>query len=173
MYKNDENIGKELYSLLAGFLNMFFCKIKKIIIAITTILCVTLILFIVAIPVVNDNVAKKTAEDILSVPLPEKTDYIESKYLAGKLVGNGNGMQYFGAILIKSRLTLDELQRYYSGYTDNEWTYVVGHQQNSKIDIIEHGYLEFESKIDGGGFYIVYSWGDNNSIFAGFDIRGH
>ncbi len=146
---------------------------KKITMAITAILCGTVIFFIAAIPVGNDNAAKRTAEDILSVPLPEKTNYIESKYLAGKLVGNGNGMQYFGAILIKSKLPLDELQGYYSSYADNEWTYVVEPQQHSKIDVIEHGDLEFEAKIDGAGFYIVYSWGNNNSIFSDFDIRGH
>ncbi len=146
---------------------------KKIIMAITAIVFGTVILFFVAISIGNDIVAKKTAEDILLVPLPEKTNYIESKCLSGKLVGNGNGMQYFGAILIKSELSLDELQRYYSNYTDNEWTYVVEPQQNSKINVIEHGNLEFESKIDGAGFYIVYSWGSNNSNFADFDIRGH
>lgn len=37
---------------------------------------------------------------------------IESLSQAGKLTGNGNGMQYFGAILIRSELSLEELETY-------------------------------------------------------------
>lgn len=117
---------------------------KKIIAAVISILCGAVLLFMIAIPIINDTVAKRTAEDILSVPLPENTYYIESKCLAGKLVGNGNGMQYFGAVLIKSGLPLNELQQYYSEYADNEWTYVVESQQSSRIDAVEHRSLEFE-----------------------------
>ena len=146
---------------------------KRILIVIASAFFVAILSFIIAVSIMNDNFAKKTASDILSVPLPEKTTYIESISLAGKLVGNGNGMQYFGAILIQSELALDTLQVYYSNYADNEWTYIVEPQLNNKIKVIEHGYLNFDSDINGDGFFIVYSWGDTDSIFADFDIRGH
>ena len=85
---------------------------KRILIVIASAFFVAVLSFIIAVPIMNDNFAKKTASDILSVPLPEKTTYIESISLAGKLVGTGNGMQYFGAILIQSELPLDTLQTY-------------------------------------------------------------
>ena len=50
---------------------------------------------------------------------------IESISRAGKLTGNGNGMQYFGAILIRSDLSLEELDAYYSRYRSNEWECLV------------------------------------------------
>ena len=146
---------------------------KRILIAIASAVFVAILSFIIAVSIMNDNFAKKTASDILSVPLPEKTTYIESISLAGKLVGNGNGMQYFGAILIQSELPLDTLQTYYSNYADNEWTYIVEPQLDNKIKVIEHGYLNFGSDINGDGYFIVYSWGDTDSIFVDFDIRGH
>ena len=48
-------------------------------------------------------------KELCETPLPEKTELIESISRAGKLTGNGNGMQYFGAILIRSDLSLEEL----------------------------------------------------------------
>lgn len=67
------------------------------------------------------NVEKMLCE----TPLPEQTELIEAISKAGKLTGNGNGMQYFGAILIKSELSLEELETYYSDYRSNEWEYLV------------------------------------------------
>ena len=148
-------------------------NMKGILIAIASAVLVAVLSFMIIIPQMNDNIAKKVAEDIQSVPLPENTTYIESKSLAGKLVGNGNGMQYLGVILIQSGLELDALQAYYSNYTDNEWTYIVEPQWGNNINVIEHGHLDFDSDINGDGYFIVYSWGDTDSIIAGFDIRGH
>lgn len=45
----------------------------------------------------NNISAKGIIKDILSLPLPEKTDVAEEFSQAGKLAGNGNGMQFFGA----------------------------------------------------------------------------
>ena len=146
---------------------------KKILITIASAVFVAVFSLIIVIPIMNDNIAKKIANDILSVPLPENTTYIESKSIAGKLAGNGNGMQYLGAILIQSELALDTLQAYYSNYADNEWTYIVEPQLDNKIKVIEHGYLNFDSDINCSGYFIVYSWGGTDSMIADLDIRGH
>ncbi len=132
-----------------------------------------ILIFAISIPLVNDNVAENTAENLEEIPLPENTQYIEKVSLAGKVVGNGNGMQYFGAILIKSGLTVEELQRYYSGYAENEWECIVERQNKKEISIVEHGFLEFQTNISEDNYYIVYSWGRNDSIFHEFDLRGH
>ena len=141
-----------------------------------TFITVTIILFTLYMvsPIVNDNVAKKTADELVEIPLPDNTEFMESIYEAGKLDGCGNGMQYFGAILIKSELSLDELKEYYAEFADNEWTCVVDNQVNSDVDKkIMDTTLTFETDIEGNDYYIVYSWGDNNTIFDGFDLRGH
>lgn len=139
---------------------------------ILTVVCI-LLCFLITVPIVNSNVAKKTAKELVNLPLPENTEYIEDIYKAGKLVGNGNGMQYFGAILIKSELSLEELREYYLGFAEHEWECVVEEQTSTEIKIIEHGSLAFKTDVDGTHYYIVYSWGDNDSIFHEFDIRGH
>lgn len=105
--------------------------------------------------------------------MPEKTKIIDSVSLAGKLVGNGNGMQYFGAILLKSKLSLNDLEDYYSVYQKNDWSYVVEAQKTQIIEMVEHSRISFSEKIDDEGYYIVYSWGDGPEILEELDIRGH
>ena len=78
---------------------------------IMAVMAAALVLFALSIPIVNDRVAVKTAESVKNIELPDNTEYIETFSEAAKLVGNGNGMQYLGGILIKSGLSLDELQR--------------------------------------------------------------
>ena len=117
--------------------------------------------------------AYKVEKALCEIPLPEETELIESLSQAGKLTGNGNGMQYFGAILIKSELSLEELDAYYSDYRRNEWEYLVEIQEGQSIDVIEHGELQFSEEIKGSGYYIVYSWGSGDSLLQELDIRGH
>lgn len=140
-------------------------------------LFVVVVLFIyIAAPFVNDNAARKTAKVLEHMPLPHDTELVETVYKAGKLVGNGNGMQYFGAILIRSELSLEELQEYYSKYADpeqQEWECVVEDQKGKDVTIIEHGSLTFQTDIEGDKYYIVYAWGNNDSFFDEFDLRGH
>ena len=126
-----------------------------------------------AIPVSNDYAAMKTAKQVADIPLPEQTECMESVYLAGKLTGNGNGMQYFGAILVKSDLSVDELAVYYQNFNDDSQEYTVESQKDKKIQVIEHGGLSFKTDIQGDNYYIVYSWGDNNDFAREFDLRGH
>lgn len=148
---------------------------KRVIFIIILILILTaaLLSLFTAAPIINDNMAEKTAKELAALPLPDDTEWIESVYKAGKLVGNGNGMQYFGAILIKSDLSLEELKEYYLSFTENEWECVVENQLGVDIKIIEHAELTFKADVEGDDYYIVYSWGDNNTIFHELDIRGH
>lgn len=84
-----------------------------------------------------------------------------------------NGMQYFGAILIQSELSLKELDDYYSDHRSNEWEYLVEIQEGQSIDVIDHETLNFGKEINDAGYYIVYSWESENSLLKELDIRGH
>lgn len=148
-------------------------QMKKILVIIVLTAAIILLSILAAAPIVNDTVAKKTANELAHFPLPSNTELIESIYKAGKLVGSGNGMQYFGAILIKSEHSLDELKEYYSEFADSEWKCIVENQINKNIGMIEHTKLAFKADIKGKNYYIVYSWGNNNTIFHELDIRGH
>ncbi len=139
------------------------------------ILCVAGVVFAILIitPVVNDNIARNTAKELADLPLPDDTEIIETAYKAGKLVGNGNGMQYFGAILIKSEMSLEKLREYYSGFAESRPGCMVENQTDAEVRLIEHGKLAFKADITGDDFYIVYSWGNGGGIFRELDIRGH
>lgn len=128
---------------------------------------------VISIPLINNHTAYKVEKALCEIPLPEETELIESLSQAGKLTGNGNGMQYFGAILIRSDLSLEELETYYSDYRSNEWEYLVEIQEGQSIEVIEHRALQFSEEINGSGYYIVYSWGSGKSLLEELDIRGH
>ena len=137
------------------------------------LVAVVLIGGVISISFINNNIAYKVEKELCETPLPEKTELIESISRAGKLTGNGNGMQYFGAILIRSDLSLEELDAYYSGYRSNEWECLVETQEGQSIEVIDHETLQFSEEIKGSGYYIVYSWESGKSLLEELDIRGH
>lgn len=142
----------------------------------STILAVflfSIIAFAVSIPLTNNVIASNVRKDLIRLPLPEGTEILDSISVAGKLIGNGNGMQYFGAILIKSELSLDELNQYYQPYRKNEWSQIVHKQTSNRIDIIEHGVYSFDKWDSGEDNYIVYTWGSSEYSLRDWDIRGH
>ena len=108
---------------------------------------VVLIGGVISIPLINNHTAYKVEMTLCEIPLPEETELIESLSQAGKLTGNGNGMQYFGAILIRSDLSLEELDAYYSDYRSNDWEYLVETQKGQSIEMIDHRELQFSEEI--------------------------
>ena len=134
---------------------------------------ILLITAIISIPLINDYYAYRVKAELCKIPLPDRTELLDSVYKAGKLTGNGNGMQYFGAILIKSELSLNELEDFYSDYREQEWTCVVEQQEGRTVKGIEHGTVRFSEEAGVDGFYIVYSWGEGPKLLEEMDIRGH
>lgn len=132
-----------------------------------------LLCFIMSIPIVNDDCAYTVEQKLCATPLPENTELIDSLSKAGKLTGNGNGIQYFGAILIRSELTLEQLEDFYSSYRENEWEYLVAVQTDRDISFIELEQLYFSQEVTTDRYYIVYSWGQGIELFEMLDMRGH
>lgn len=153
---------------------------RKIVIAIiktfailVLILIISLFVLLAATPLVNDHVARKTLKELTDLPLPDDTEYIESVWKAAKIIGNGNGMQYLGAMLIRSELSEEELRDYYSDFAEHEWECVVEKQVGTDIIISQYTGLSFQTDVEGDNYYIVYSWGHTDTIFYYLDIRGH
>ena len=136
-------------------------------------LIVLILAAFVSVPVYNNYCAYNVEKMLCETPLPEQTELIEAISKAGKLTGNGNGMQYFGAIIIRSVLSLEELDAYYSGYRSNEWECLVETQEGQSIEVIDHETLQFSGEIKDSGYYILYSWGNGNSLLEESNIRGH
>ena len=107
--------------------------------------------------------------------MPNNTKIIDSISISGKLSGNGNGMQYFGAILIETELSETEIDEYYKKYRNNQWSFLVSKQKSSQIDVIDIGKYEFKkfNNENKEKSYIIYSWGSSNNFLLDFDLRGH
>lgn len=81
-------------------------------------------------------------------------------------------MEYIGGILIRSNLSLSDLQDYYSQYSN--LNIYIEKQTSNNIEFIEHDIVSFKAKIEGNDYFIIYSWGDSSdSAFSEFDLRGH
>ena len=150
---------------------------KKILKIIAIIVVIILIVFALPlyIKIGNDTIAKKIEIGLKKTKLPENTEIIDSISIASKLVGNGNGMQYFGAILVKTNLSENELNEYYKQYRNKELEYNIKEQKSEKIDVIEIGNYSFKNfrKDEQERCYIIYSWGSNKNALLDLDIRGH
>lgn len=141
--------------------------LKKCGIALALLLTLSIIGSCAAIPLINDRTAENVAEEVRALPLPENTTYCESFSMAGKLIGNGNGIQYLGGILVESTLSLEDLRTFYSGTAE------VKIQEGQELAAIEHGRYTLKTQVQDGSFYIIYAFGSGNEICRELDIRGH
>ena len=144
-------------------------------------LVLMILFFDASIMFVNDIVANNPEKYLLNVVLPEKTQLVESNSVAGKIYGNGNGMQYIGQLLVTTELSEEELKAYYSSI-DEEITLK---KQDSPI-IYEYfpkqTFKEFDS---GKNNYMIELVKYNPGTFDNYlsknffwkildlDIRGH
>jgi len=153
---------------------------KKLLKRIIPILIALPFILYIAIIITNNNLANKVEDKLKSYPLPDETVLVDSVSAAGKLVGNGNGMQYMGSILVSSNLSEEELLKYYSV----EFKYVEVRKQNSPTLDFVHPItnLSFKNYDDTSNltYYCITDWGsklnyDNELLFEflNFDLRGH
>ncbi|MBP3816031.1 MAG: hypothetical protein J6H21_04105 [Firmicutes bacterium] len=126
-------------------------------------------------PFVNDYIAKGIVRSIVDIPTPKNTDIVETSYKSGDLTSATEGMEYFGAALIKTKLDLATLKRYYKQYSTDHLEYIVEAQPESKITVIENDPPRFLSMLNTGthDYYIVYAWGSSNNVLSVFDLRGY
>lgn len=141
---------------------------------------VLLILGYSGIVLTNNYLAQRIETELAAYQLPTKTVLVDSFGVAGKLTGNGNGMQYMGAILVESELRADEILAYYS----SQFEYIEVREQTSpELDFIHsRGHrLDGFREIGGRTYYSVTCWDDNRRELVGdfigglldLDIRGH
>lgn len=132
------------------------------------VVAICFITLIIIVPMWNDCIAKKIMEKLISIPLPDRTEFVDGRSIAGNLVGNGNGMQYLGVIELKSELSGDDLREYYEIYAGDTKIYC------EKLPLTgELKNFFYETETRGDDYFIVYSWGEGNEFLRDWDIRGH
>lgn len=150
-------------------------KSKKILLSALCISFVSVIVILISSPFINDHKADMTEKTIESITLPKDTEIIEKHIVAGNLVGNGNHMDYYGGVLVKSALSLDELKNYYIANMGDE--VCVEEQKTQYVAGIEHapsGKGVISEDVSSGDYYMIYSfYPEGDDIWAYLDLRAH
>ena len=100
-------------------------------------ICIAVVIVIFAfckgIGLANDRIARAMEARLTAYPLPANTVLVDSKAIAGRVAGNGNGMQYRGMLLLGSELTEEELLAHYKPLCgENEFLWI-GLQESRRI----------------------------------------
>lgn len=130
----------------------------------------------------NNFVLTKFSSQLFEMDLPEDIHTIEKYKVRGKLNGNGNGMDFFACILVKTERMQKELQN----YLDNqEFTPAKNHEtveteviklQSNRLETkyVEHEEIVFETiknQVDFDDYYVLIIYDGGYS--ADFDLLGH
>lgn len=129
----------------------------------------------------NNHIAKKLENRLLECPLPPNTQIIESTSVAGKMLGNGNGMQWFGILLVKSNLDEKQLSEwYYREMEIGDGDELSVTEQETRY-VFEFGNVLFAKEEDFDGCYQIrlcgnLAVGTETSVVISLlnsDLRGH
>lgn len=145
-------------------------RLRRVIRTTMLVVAVFLLLIALVIPVANNAVALGVERELKAISLPPQTELVESVSAAGRY--NGKDIQYFGAILLKSDLPIEELSTHYTECA-------VDYQLSAAIPAVGktgdgEANLAFRTPVEGGGYYVVYRWGSAPAWLRGIldmDIR--
>ena len=148
---------------------------RRIIRGLMLAIAVFLLTAALAVPIANNAIAYGMEKELLALPLPEGATVVSSVSVAGKLIGNGNGMQYFAAVLLESDRPLAELQEHFAAYAEkNDRPYLVVRQEGERIAAVENQTLTFRKTAENG--YVLYFYDNSRRPMQGWldlDLRGH
>ena len=153
--------------------------IKNILWWLLTVLILLPILLYTGIVIANNCIADSIEKDLRAIELPENTRLVESVSIAGKMFGNGNGMQYIGVILVESDMSPEELEEYYMTHGKSVGEYISVRKQDGQEWLGVHTFKHFDAD---GNYYAIDCMKANIShyIDSGFirelldmALRGH
>ena len=158
-----------------------FDKFKKILLITLVVLIAIIITLGVTIRIANNSIAKGLEKELLACEHPTEIEIIESISVAGKMMGNGNGMQWFGIILVKSGMDENMLSDWYKSHVtteDNETVFVLKQKSDSVFD---YKAPYFKNYPGGNDIYKVcllrnLAVGAESTIWESllnWDLRGH
>ena len=127
----------------------------------------------------NNHIAQNLERKLLEIPLPPRTQALDSLWVAGKMEGNGNGMQYFAELLVRSDLDKAALEAHYAALETEQDSVRVFRQTSSEV--FEYAGVCFDGFEDSANCFRVqlarYSVaGFEETLWEGLlncDLRGH
>lgn len=151
---------------------------KKVLIRTLGVIMLILIITVTGLIILtswNPSILRGLVNDFESeIEATEGIELIETQSAYGKLNGNGNGFNYFGAALVKADDTavLDELiKKLDTGFE------IVGYeaQSGTKIEIkyLERHDLYYEIEPSADGYYTVYFYNSSHPKTNPLDLKGY
>lgn len=138
---------------------------KKFFLTLITLIVLGAIALVITTTVLNNKAAEDVERTLSSMKMPADTECVSSVFATGKLTSDAAGMQYFGAIMIKSSLPENTLKEYFKGYE-------VKPQKENKIEVLDRANLSFDViPYTGVSYYIVYGWGSCDFPLRNLDFR--
>ena len=122
----------------------------------------------------NNFILKGFEADFEKAVKAEGFEILETKSVCGKLNGNGNGINYFSAVLIKA--DEDEVKALVEALETEFEVAKYYLQEDGKIATIhnEHGRLEYETALENGKtYYTVYVFDSKIAGSNPLDPKGH
>ena len=149
---------------------------KAVIISVFTLFAVVLVMCGLIFTFLNWNsfILKGFETDFEEAVKAEGFEILETQSVYGKLNGNGNGINYFSAVLIKA--DEDEVKALVQGLETEFEVAKYYLQEDGKIATIhnEHGRLEYETALEAGEtYYTVYVFESDIKGSNLLDPKGH
>ncbi len=147
----------------------------KKLLALLLAVCVVMGCAYVTIVMMNNHIADGLLQKLKDCPLPPGTEILDSASIAGKELGNGNGMQYYGILLVNSDCDEGALSEWYNDRipTDgvSEWIDVL--PQMSSYIFGTTG-MKFRDYSDSVNCYQIRLMRDDQvDTWLDLDLRGH
>ncbi len=127
---------------------------KKVRFIILTIVLL-MVAFFVTVHIANNHIAETLKQKLLDCSLPAETQLLESESFARKMSGNGNGMQWYGIILVKSSQDETALYEWFNSMmNDDADESLMVFEQNSP-EIFDAGNKTFKMYTGEEGCYQI------------------
>ncbi|AXK46520.1 hypothetical protein [Brachybacterium saurashtrense] len=128
----------------------------------------------ISVPLVNDAAARDIEKELLALPVPKGAEVVESTSQAGKIVGNGNGMQYIGALLVRSDRGIGAVSGHYATVSED---IALGVAVVASAGIERQGFHGADGFLSrprsGDDLYVAYAFGEGpGAFFESLDLRG-
>ncbi len=129
-------------------------KLAKIVLILFFVPAFILISSFFISPFINDLILSSFADGLFKQPLPPKTVLIEKSKDVGCLIGNGDHCDFLAIMFIKTELSKEEIERYYSNVKikpPKKFDYNFKHN-DVQIEVFLRD--EAEEPFDGRGVYV-------------------
>lgn len=150
-------------------------RYRRVIRVLMIVVAAVLLLIGVAVPMINNAIAYGIEKDLRALPLPDGAQLIVSGSAAQRYSDTGNGIEYLGALLLRTDMTREELAAFYAPYVTALETCTVVPADGRQV----LGREVFSAKAEGAGdgCFVVYTLKSASGLplrsLLETDIRGH